>query len=200
MSIQVDKQAKLVAIDSIKPYPNNPRKITQKAVDAVRESVERYGWQQPIVVDSDGVIVVGHTRHQAALALELTEVPVVVMEGDPEKIKEYRLVDNKTGEMTNWNMDWLAIELREFDQDIVDTFFSGMGREIELIERSTVPTAGEIEAAARDALTVKESSAETLHTTAVFCPSCDNRFEVRTKSLPGMTEDDIAEMNDGGAA
>lgn len=199
MSISEDQLPTIVSIDSITPYENNPRKITKKAVNAVRESIERYGWQQPIVVDEAGVIVVGHTRHQAALELGLTEVPVVVMHGDEEKIKEYRLVDNKTGEMTNWDMNSLAFEVREFDQDLIDTFFSGMSLEIQAIESASSPTAGEIAAAAEEALTVKESSDETLHTTDVLCPSCDNRFQVRTRSLPGMTDETIAEIPNGGA-
>ena len=69
-------------VDSIRPYPGNPRR-NDPAVDAVARSLKEFGFRQPIVVDADGVVVVGHTRHKAALKLGLTEVPVHVAAGPP---------------------------------------------------------------------------------------------------------------------
>lgn len=104
------------AIDTISPYHNNPRK-NEDAIDGVKRSISDFGWQQPIVVDPDGVIIVGHTRYYAAKDLGMTEVPVTVMESSPDKIKMYRLADNKVGEAAQWDTDKLDQELSELIND-----------------------------------------------------------------------------------
>lgn len=87
---------KMVNITTITPYDKNPRK-NSAAVDKVAASINEFGFQQPIVVDAEGVIIVGHTRHKAALKLGLTEVPVVyAVNLTDEQVKAYRLADNKT--------------------------------------------------------------------------------------------------------
>ena len=100
-------------IDSIRPYDNNPRKNDQ-AVDAVAGSLREFGFRQPIVVDSDGVIIVGHTRYKAALQLSLTKVPVhVATDLSPDQVRAYRLADNRTSEISEWDYEILPIELAE---------------------------------------------------------------------------------------
>src|SRR5438445_276548 len=100
-------------IAAIRPYENNPR-INDQAVDAVAASIREFGFQQPIVIDEAGVIVVGHTRYKAALKLGLKKVPVIVAKDlTPEKIKAYRIADNKTADLSDWNYDLLPIELAE---------------------------------------------------------------------------------------
>lgn len=103
---------KQVAIDKIRPYENNPRN-NDGAVEAVANSIREFGFQQPIVVDMDGVIIAGHTRYKAALSLGMTEVPVVYADLPPEKVQAYRLADNKTGELAGWNFAKLQEELDE---------------------------------------------------------------------------------------
>lgn len=101
--------------EDVKPYENNPR-INDGAVDATANSIKQFGWQQPIVVDKDGVIIVGHTRLKAAKKLGLKEVPVTVAENlTAEQAKAYRLADNKTSELADWDDDLLAGELEELD-------------------------------------------------------------------------------------
>ncbi len=96
---------------SIRPYPGNPRR-NDDAVDAVARSVTEFGFRQPIVVDADGVIIVGHTRHKAALKLGLAEVPVHVAVGlTPAQTKAYRLADNQTATIATWDDDALVTEL-----------------------------------------------------------------------------------------
>ena len=81
-------------IDEVKPYENNPR-VNDKSVDDVAKSIKEFGWQQPIVVDKDNVIIVGHTRWKAAKKLGMKKVPVVVASNlTPEQVKAYRLADN----------------------------------------------------------------------------------------------------------
>lgn len=122
------------SIDEIKPYENNPRD-NDDAVDAVANSIKEFGWQQPIVVDNDGVIIAGHTRYKAAKKLGLKHVPVVVADNlTPDQVKAYRLADNKTAELADWDMDLLNDELDqirnidmsdfgfdELDDDQIDT-------------------------------------------------------------------------------
>jgi ParB-like chromosome segregation protein Spo0J len=98
-------------IDYPKPYPGNPRKIGDAAVAKVAASIKAFGWRQPVVVDTAGVIVVGHTRHLAARKLGLAQVPVHVADLTPDQAKAYRLADNRTGEETEWDKDALEAEL-----------------------------------------------------------------------------------------
>ncbi len=105
---------------AIKPYEKNPR-INDAAVDAVAESIRRFGFRQPIVVDSDGVMVCGHTRYRAAQKLGLTEAPVhVATDLTPEQIRAYRIADNKTAELAEWNLELLPIELGELKDAGID--------------------------------------------------------------------------------
>lgn len=98
-------------IDEIRPYENNPR-VNDGAVGAVAESIREFGFQQPIVVDRDGVIIAGHTSYKAAQKLGLTEVPVVVAGNmTDEQVRAYRLADNKTGELAEWDFSALEEEL-----------------------------------------------------------------------------------------
>ena len=103
----------LRSIEAIRPYENNPR-INDDAVDAVAASLKEFGFRQPIVVDADGVIVCGHTRYKAAQQLGLAKVPVhVAKDLTPEQVKAYRIADNKTSDLSDWDYDILPIELSE---------------------------------------------------------------------------------------
>ena len=98
-------------LDAVRPYANNPRQ-NDDAVEAVAESIRRFGFRQPIVVDADGVIVAGHTRFRAAQRLGLATVPVhVATDLTPDEVRAYRLADNKTAELASWDDAMLSIEL-----------------------------------------------------------------------------------------
>jgi len=100
----------------VKPYEQNPR-INDGAVEAVVRSIQEFGFRQPIVVDEDGVIIVGHTRFKAAQKLGLEKVPVHVAKGlSPAQVKAYRLADNRTGEIAEWDYDLLPIELSQLGE------------------------------------------------------------------------------------
>jgi DNA modification methylase len=110
-------------LSAIRPYQNNPR-INDPAVDAVAASLREFGFRQPIVVDEEGVIIVGHTRFKAALKLGLATVPVHVALGlTPAQAKAYRLADNQTATLSRWDDDRLPLELAQlqgmdFDLDL----------------------------------------------------------------------------------
>jgi ParB-like chromosome segregation protein Spo0J len=112
-------------ITSIRPYENNPR-LNDAAVDAVAASLKAFGWRQPIVVDEDGVIIVGHTRYKAALKLGWTEVPVHVAVGlSPAQAKAYRIADNQTAQLSGWDDDKLPLELAGLQEMGFDLSFTG---------------------------------------------------------------------------
>lgn len=99
----------------IVPYANNTKKHDETQIKNVAESIKKYGWVQPLVIDNDGTIVIGHCRALAAERLGIEEVPcVVVSDLTEEEINALRIVDNKTNE-SPWDMDLLAKELPELD-------------------------------------------------------------------------------------
>jgi site-specific DNA-methyltransferase (adenine-specific) len=103
----------MTGINEIKPYAKNPRK-NDRAVATVANSIEQYGFQQPIVVDRDHVIIVGHTRYRAAHKLNLTQVPVVIAHTlTDEQVRAYRLMDNRSNENAQWDNTLLMEELQE---------------------------------------------------------------------------------------
>ncbi|MBI3461453.1 MAG: ParB N-terminal domain-containing protein [Planctomycetes bacterium] len=100
-------------LSEIRPYDKNPR-VNDGAVDAVVASIKEFGWQQPIVVDKDGVIVVGHTRYKAAIKLGLEKVPVhVARDLTPAQAKAYRIADNQTASIAAWDFELLPLELAD---------------------------------------------------------------------------------------
>lgn len=107
-----------VPIDEVIPYERNPRH-NDGAVSAVAESIRQFGWQQPIVVDRDNVIIVGHTRLKAARELGLDVVPVVVADKlTDDEVRAYRIADNSTGELATWDEGLLALEVADIDLDM----------------------------------------------------------------------------------
>jgi hypothetical protein len=187
----IDQQT-LLPIGDIKPYWRNPRRIPQEAVDAVAASIDRYGYLQPIVTDTDHVVIVGHTRLQALKQLGWTEVPVVVSTLPAEKAKEYRLVDNRTSELTSWDHDTLVMELREFETALLDQFFPDIDLEIGLVNRAVDEQ--DVADAEANVKRITEADPNITHTTSVTCPACFHSFEVRTRSLPGVSTQDIDDM------
>jgi len=103
----------MISIDTIHPYQKNPRRNKQ-AIDQVARSIKEFGFNQPTVVDRDNIIVVGHTRFQAANKLGLAEVPVLRIDNiTPEKLQAYRIADNKLNELAEWDESLLIDELQE---------------------------------------------------------------------------------------
>lgn len=101
-------------IDSVTEAADNPRKIPEKAVALVAKSIEEFGWQQPLVVDTHGVIIVGHTRLRAAKRLGLKTVPAIVADRLTDKqVRAYRIADNRTGDFTSWDFPELTLQLEE---------------------------------------------------------------------------------------
>jgi len=118
-------------IDRVRPYPNNPRK-NKKAVAAVAKSIREFGFKVPIVVDTEGVIITGHTRREAAISLGMKTVPVIVADDLTEQqIKAFRLADNKVAEIAEWDDDALQEELASLDAAALGIDMSDLGFSID---------------------------------------------------------------------
>jgi len=114
----------IVDINTIKPYENNPRKLKDSAIEKVAKSIKEFGFRQPIVVDKEKIIVVGHTRYRASKKLGLTNVPITIADNlTPEQINAYRIADNRTNEEAEWDIELLKselkdLQLKDFDLDL----------------------------------------------------------------------------------
>jgi ParB-like chromosome segregation protein Spo0J len=126
-------------ITRVRPYANNPR-LNEPAVAAVAASIRAFGFRQPLVVDEDGVLVAGHTRYRAARLLGLPTVPVHVARGlTPAQVKAYRLADNQTATLSQWDDDRLSLELAELQQLDIDLECTGFSAD-ELLRLLEPPT------------------------------------------------------------
>lgn len=111
------------SLDELKPYENNPRN-NDKAVDSVANSIKEFGFKVPIVINADGVIIAGHTRWKASKKLGLTEVPCIIADDlTEEQVKAFRLVDNKVGELAEWDFNALEMELANINLDMAQFTF-----------------------------------------------------------------------------
>lgn len=102
------------------PYERNAKRHDQKQIENVANSIRRFGWQQPIVIDDNDVVVIGHCRLLAAKYLGLEQVPCTVASGLTEdEVKELRIMDNLTNE-SPWDLEIREMELSELDLDGFD--------------------------------------------------------------------------------
>lgn len=103
------------SIDDLVPYENNPR-INDNAVEFVASSIKEFGFKNPIIIDGENVIVAGHTRLKAAQKLKIQNVPCVVVDDlTQEQVNAFRLADNKTAELAEWDLELLNSELELID-------------------------------------------------------------------------------------
>jgi site-specific DNA-methyltransferase (adenine-specific) len=118
--VNILKEEKIIYknIDDLIPYENNPR-LNDQGVDALAESIKEFGFKVPIIIDSDGVIVAGHTRLKACKKLGIEEVPCIVADDlTDEQVKAFRLADNKVAELSDWDFEKLEEEIGELDVDM----------------------------------------------------------------------------------
>ena len=114
-----------IDINEIKPYKNNPREIPMESVQKVMNSIREFGNNQPIVVDNDNVIVVGHTRWKALKQLGKTKAYIVKREFSKNDAMAYRIMDNRSGEESKWENKLLAEELNMLKNEEFDLDFTG---------------------------------------------------------------------------
>jgi DNA modification methylase len=135
-------KVEMVPLESIQPYEKNPR-LNDAGVEMVAKSIEEFGFRQPIVVDENREIIVGHTRYKAALKLGLKEVPVHVASGlTPEQARAYRIADNQTATLSQWNDDLLIQELQELQKQDFDLDLTGFTNEELMAYLAPAPNEG----------------------------------------------------------
>lgn len=126
-------------LDEITPYKNNAKTHDQTQINNVAESIKQYGFMQPLVIDRDGVIVIGHCRALAAKKLGMESVPCVCVDAlTPEQVNALRLVDNKSNE-SPWDFDLLSDELEGLDLTGFDFDWGLPEEETKEIEEDEAP-------------------------------------------------------------
>lgn len=116
----MEDNLKYLSVDDLVPYENNPRN-NDEAVDYVAKSIEEFGFKVPIVVDKNYIVVAGHTRLKASKKLGLEKVPVIIADDlSDEKIKAFRVADNKVAEIAVWKEEELHQELTELEEMLFD--------------------------------------------------------------------------------
>lgn len=158
----------LIPIDQIRPYEANAR-FNDETVKSLKKAIQKYGFNQPIVIDTDGVIVKGHARYRAALELGMTELPAIFSVASDEVNRADCLADNMIHDLSEWDDESLRSELR----DIEDSVNEVLGVEFQE-EYGTGPAFGEVGEAdvqsARDAETDRIAKKREL--IKLICPDC----------------------------
>lgn len=148
-------------ISELKEYENNPRR-NDEAVKYVANSIREFGFKVPIVIDSNDIIVAGHTRVKACYELGITEVPCIIADDlTEEQIRAFRLADNKTAEIAGWDFSKLELEMDDINLDMSEFGFTdALDMDVDaLFEDSDKPS--------------KEHAPKT-----VVCPHCGEEFEI----------------------
>lgn len=149
-----------IAVDKLVPYENNPRNNTE-AIQYVANSIKEFGFKVPLVIDSDNVVICGHTRLLAAKQLGLKDVPCVVADDlTEEQIKAFRLADNKVGEIATWDLNKLQLELDFLDCNMEEFGFISAMEEPDITDF------------------LEDHESKTKEPKTVVCPECGHAFTV----------------------
>jgi ferredoxin-thioredoxin reductase catalytic subunit len=169
-----------VALDKITPYENNAR-VNDKSVEALVKILPRTGFNVPLVLDMQSVIVKGHSRYEALKKLGYSEAPCIMIDGTEDEIREERLIDNKMSDLSEYDDEKLLYELKEMSFD-----FSGIGLELPEIKETKM---GIRDINQRDMDRAEErmgnvaSSQELAKLKEIICPCCGESFYVDIKEL-----------------
>lgn len=178
-----------VGLDRVIPYWRNPRNLSNEAVEAVKTSIEEYGYNQPIVVDNDYTIIIGHTRYAAMRRMEQAEIDVVVADHlTPQQVKQLRVIDNRSGEYAFWDFDKLQEEISDSDSELLAELFPEILSQLES-ENGQGPTIewGEGDAGENPYMTEVDPEVE------FVCPSCFHEWETvvtRDQIMSGLIVSD----------
>lgn len=149
-----------IAVDKLVPYENNPRNNTE-AIQYVANSIKEFGFKVPLVIDSDNIVICGHTRLLAAKQLGIEEVPCIVADDlTDEQIKAFRLADNKVGEIATWDLSKLQLELDFLDFSMEEFGFIGAMEEPDITDF------------------LEDHESKTKEPKTVVCPECGHAFTV----------------------
>lgn len=175
-----------IPLSNIKPYWRNARK-NDKTVDALKKSIQKYGFNQPLVLDPNFVIITGHARYKALTQLGYKEAPCVVADLDEQKAKEYRIADNKTHEMTIWDNNNLMLELREIGNNFeMQDYFQNINLNnwLEDSVGFNMDTISEEQFEKKEQEMAEQyKDAGVIETVNITCPHCLEEFELNKKDI-----------------
>tara|TARA_R110000803_G_scaffold14887_5_gene41347 strand:+ start:1981 stop:2529 length:549 start_codon:yes stop_codon:yes gene_type:complete len=176
-----------ISLLHIKPYWRNARK-NDETVEQIKQSIEAYGFNQPLVLDKDNVIITGHARYKALMQLGHDQAPCITLDISDKKAKAYRIADNKIGEQTRWNNDELVVELREIGNiEEMQTYFSN----VDLSSWLDQSVGFNIKPITEDQVTKKRTDLEEkfnhehtgFDTIELICPHCMEEYEIKKSEL-----------------
>ena len=174
-------RAERVSINRVVPYWRNPRVLSEEAVAAVAASIQQYGYAQPIVVDADMTIIIGHTRYAALRQLQFEEADVLVVDYlSSQEIKQLRVVDNRAGEYAFWDFEKLQEEIGQSESKLLTDLFPEILGEFDPDGRSIVT---------RDFNTSPEEEVDPQ--VDFVCPKCFHEWETtvtRDQIMSGRIE------------
>ena len=160
-------QIKYIEIEKVKPYKNNPRR-NDKAIEIVKKSIKEFGFKNPIILDKNMEIIAGHTRLLAARELKFKEVPYILANDlTKSQVKAFRIMDNKSAEMADWDLDLLREEFYDLEGSATFNLTGFSGEEItELWDREKDMASG-----------LEPEQVNRLGKHTIQCPDCGHRFE-----------------------
>lgn len=183
-------------LSDITPYPDNPRTISAEAINAVSESLNQFGYLQPLVVDENNVLIIGHTRYSAMRRHGVQRVEVLQVTGlTSAQVQQLRIADNRTGEFTSWDHDALESEFDALDSQLLNTLFPELApADLDAIENDT-PDTGSDDFVDLDLSNVDDSYNDNDNdntpqhgTTEAVCPHCYHSWEVTSVDVIDLTQ------------
>ena len=168
-------EIKMVKVEDLKPYENNPR-FNDDAVEYVAKSIKEFGFKVPMVIDKDNVIVAGHTRYKASMELGLKEVPCIVADDlTEEQVKAFRLADNKVSDYSIWNNVALLEELDDLKDLDIFTGFDFSDNFEDILDESDTKILGEEEKIY--SIVIKSTNKEDIDKVRDFCEDNNIGYE-----------------------
>lgn len=177
---------------AIKPYWRNPR-INENSVTAVQQSIKDYGFNVPLVVDKELVILAGHTRYKALQLMNVETVPCVVVDLPPQKAKEFRIADNKTSDLGGWDFPKLILELKEIaDLPAMQTYFPDLNVQevVESLPNTVIQDVKDVDVQRTAELLASDYTTRNKEEMKGFipfiCPDCGYEYSVHINALEHM--------------
>lgn len=163
---------KQINVDQLKPYEKNARK-NKAAVAIVKQSINKFGFRNPILIDQNNIIIAGHTRLEAAIELGIKKVPVIEINDLTEnQIKAFRIMDNKSGEFAQWDKDLLKEEFHALEDTDEFNFTGFSSNEITSIWDAPQPEKISVDGSEEEA-----EGVEQLGSIVITCPECSHKFK-----------------------
>jgi len=115
--MNMDYKVEIVNTDKIKPNPNNTRQHTDRDIQAIIQSIHKFGFRNPIICNKEGIILCGNGRYEAIKKMGITEVPVHYADLTEEEAKAFAIMDNRSAELSTWNLEYLLPQLESLKLD-----------------------------------------------------------------------------------